>query len=42
MWIARAPWCDFVSFDPRLPEKQSLYIQRVQRDEAFIARLEQE
>jgi len=42
MWIAGAPWCDFVSFDPRLPEPQSIYIQRVQRDEAFIARLEQE
>lgn len=42
MWIAGAPWCDFVSFDPRLPEPQSLYIQRVHRDEAFIARLEQE
>lgn len=42
MWIAGAPWCDFVSFDPRLPEKQSLYIQRIFRDDAMIAKIEQE
>jgi hypothetical protein len=42
MWIAGAPWCDFVSFDPRLPAKQALYIERVYRDDAMIARIEQE
>jgi len=29
-------WCDFVSYDPRLPEKMSLHVQRVERDEAFL------
>lgn len=29
-------WCDFVSYDPRLPSPQDLYVQRVERDEAVI------
>lgn len=33
-------WCDFVSFDPRMPEAMQLFIQRVERDEALIGRLE--
>ena len=33
-------WCDFVSFDPRLPECLRLFIYRAQRDEAAIAELE--
>lgn len=33
-------WCDFVSFDPRLPEAMSLFVQRVPRDDAMIAELE--
>lgn len=35
-------WCDFVSFDPRLPEKQRLFIQRVDRDEERIEDLQSE
>jgi putative phage-type endonuclease len=27
-------WCDFVSFDPRLPEAMQMYVQRVSSDEA--------
>jgi putative phage-type endonuclease len=30
-------WCDFVSYDPRLPAHLSMFVQRVERDEAFIA-----
>lgn len=30
-------WCDFVSFDPRLPEDLKLFIVRIERDEAAIA-----
>lgn len=30
-------WCDFVSFDPRMPESMSLFIKRVERNDAFIA-----
>jgi putative phage-type endonuclease len=30
-------WCDFVSFDPRLPDNLQFFVKRVQRDDAFIA-----
>jgi predicted phage-related endonuclease len=33
-------WCDFASYDPRLPESMRLFVQRVERDDAEIARLE--
>lgn len=33
-------WCDFVSYDPRLPEKMRLFVARVHRSEATIADLE--
>jgi putative phage-type endonuclease len=33
-------WCEFLSFDPRLPDDMQLFIQRVQRDEAMIAEIE--
>lgn len=33
-------WCDFVSFDPRLPESMRLFVHRVQRDDKFIAETE--
>ena len=29
-------WCDFVSFDPRLPAEMQLHVQRVKRDDALI------
>lgn len=35
-------WCDFVSFDPRLPESMSLFVKRVERDDKRIAELETE
>lgn len=35
-------WCDFVSYDPRMPESMRFFCQRVQRDEAVIADLEAE
>jgi len=35
-------WCDFVSFDPRMPEKTRLFIKRVERDNGFIAEMEKE
>jgi hypothetical protein len=40
MWITGRKWCDFVSFDPRLPENANIFITRVQRDEAYIRELE--
>jgi putative phage-type endonuclease len=33
-------WCDFVSFDPRLPPSMQLFIKRVPRDEITTASLE--
>lgn len=35
-------WCDFVSFDPRMPEEMRLFVQRVERDDTRIAELEAE
>jgi putative phage-type endonuclease len=36
------PWCDFVSYDPRLPERLQLLVVRVPRDDEYIAMLETE
>jgi putative phage-type endonuclease len=33
-------WCDFVSFDPRLPERMQLSVKRFLRDDARIAIIE--
>lgn len=38
----RRAWCDFVSYDPRLPEEHRLFVQRVPRDEKQIEELERE
>ena len=35
-------WCDFVSFDPRMPTELQLFIKRVPRDNDYIAMLEKE
>jgi putative phage-type endonuclease len=35
-------WCDFVSFDLRMPEDLRLFVRRVERDDAAIADLEKE
>lgn len=35
-------WCDFASFDPRLPEEMRLFVVRLHRDDAMIAELERE
>lgn len=34
-------WCDFVSFDPRLPDALQLHIQRFERDNREIADIEE-
>jgi putative phage-type endonuclease len=33
-------WCDFISFDPRMPESMRLFVQRVPRDGVLITSLE--
>ena len=33
-------WCDFISFDPRLPGDMQMWVRRVPRDDKFIAEME--
>jgi len=43
MWqmaCTERPWCDFVSFDPRLPEKHQLFIKRINYDHEMVNLLE--
>ena len=40
MACAERDWCDFVSFDPRMPVEMQLHIQRVDRDNDLIAEIE--
>lgn len=35
-------WCDFVSFDPRMPENMQIFMQRIDRDDVMISKLEAE
>jgi len=42
MACAGRDWCDFVSFDPRLPEEMRLFVSRVARDQEAIDYLEKE
>lgn len=36
LWVTGADWCDFVSFDPRLPDNLQLFIVRVNRSDVDI------
>lgn len=40
MACAGRQWCDFVSFDPRLPEQLKLYVARIERDDKLTESLE--
>jgi len=42
MACANRLWNDFVSFDPRAPEGLQLFITRIERDDKYIANLENE
>lgn len=42
LWMTGRQWCDFVSFDPRLPENAQIFIQHVERDDEYIQMLERE
>lgn len=39
LWVTGRQWWDFVSFQPDFPESTRIYIQRVERDESYIAKL---
>lgn len=40
MWVTGRKWWDFVSYRPDAPEGLKLYVQRIERDEKYIAELE--
>lgn len=42
MAVTGAKWCDFVSFDPRLPNDLQLFVVRLERDEEYIEAMETE
>jgi putative phage-type endonuclease len=42
MACAGRHWCDFVSFDPRMPTDLQLFVKRVDYDPAYVAMLEKE
>jgi hypothetical protein len=39
LFVSGAAWCDFVSFDPTMPEKLQVFVVRVPRDEKEMASL---
>lgn len=39
MWITEREYWDFISYDPRMPEGLRLYVERIKRDDAYIAEL---
>lgn len=42
MAVTGRAYCDFASFDPRLPPEHRLFVKRLHRDDALIADLERE
>lgn len=36
MACTKKQWCDFVSYDPRMPSNMNMFIYRVERDDALI------
>ena len=41
MAVTRRNWCDFVSFDPRMPARSQLLIVRIERDPHFVRDIEE-
>ena len=37
-----AKWCDFVSYDPRMPESMRFFCKRIERDNTVIRDLDTE
>ncbi|MDO9364643.1 MAG: YqaJ viral recombinase family protein [Sphingopyxis sp.] len=42
MAVTGRQWCDFASYDPRMPDSMRLFVQRVARDDQFIEHTSQE
>ena len=41
LWVSGRQWCDWISYDPRIPQ-HPLHVIRIDRDEEYIAKLEVE
>lgn len=41
LWVMKRTWCDFISFDPRMPESHRMVVIRVVRDEELIDSLQE-
>lgn len=39
LWVLNRQWSDFISYDPRMPDGLQLYVQRIERDDEYIAKL---
>ena len=42
MACAQRQWCDFVSYDPRLPQDLQLFVKRIEFDQEYVSMLEEE
>jgi putative phage-type endonuclease len=42
LWVTGRAWWDYISFDPRMPAHLQLYVERIARDDAYIATLADE
>lgn len=40
LWVTRRQWWDFISYHPAFPAHLRLYVQRVERDDAYIQQIE--
>lgn len=40
LWVTNREWCDFVSYDPRLPQKNQLFVKRCYRSNDSIEDME--
>lgn len=36
LWVTGRAWWDYISFDPRMPAHLQLYVERIERDQAYI------
>lgn len=42
LWVTGRQWCDFISFDPRLPERNQLFVVRCYRNDELIDEMQNE
>ncbi len=42
MWVTGRKWCDFISYDPRLPEDLQMIVIRLERNEKQVNQLDED